>query len=343
VSEIEASGVTPFFSVALGCFNGARTLKAALDAILCQIDAPPYEVLVVNDASTDETATIATRPGVRLINLATNQGHGATLNAALAQARGTYLALMDDDCVPPPTWLRDMAAHWAEVGPEVTVLGGVVEPLARDTFNRRYVSYRRPLRAQEASLHETAGLLTRFRHALVPPVLDGPRPVYFTVGANMSVRVDAARAVGGFTTERGAGEEESLLVPLRARFGPETAWLFPDLIMRHDFRPELGDSLRRARSYGRTLGRNWVRDRDIPSLAPRPLVAVCAVVAASLVGAAAAVLTLLVAPLVLYRGWTQRLGEHRGEALLYPYVHLVEETVGDSAFLGAAWRTWRRG
>jgi len=68
------------FSVVIGTFNGAPTLAVALDALEAQVTDFTYEILVVNDASTDSTAAIARRPSVRLINLEQNQGHGHTLN-----------------------------------------------------------------------------------------------------------------------------------------------------------------------------------------------------------------------------------------------------------------------
>ena len=47
-----------------------------------QVTEYTYEVLVVNDGSTDSTANVALRPGLRTINLDTNQGHGHALHGA---------------------------------------------------------------------------------------------------------------------------------------------------------------------------------------------------------------------------------------------------------------------
>lgn len=257
------------FSVAIGTFNGSRTLGMALDALEAQETEFSYEVIVINDASTDATPEISQRPNVRLVNLTTNSGHGHTLNVGLAEAKGRFMALMDDDCVPPPEWIQELGEAWESVGPDVTMIGGLVEPLETDTFNRRYVAFRRPLRHQEAEINEHAGLWARLRFQFSPP-LDrfDQRPVFYTVGANMSVRVDVAREAGGFSDARGAGEEESLARPLRSRFGSDTVQLFPNIVMRHSFDASLRDTFRRSHSYGRTNGRVWVRDRHIPSLAP---------------------------------------------------------------------------
>lgn len=328
------------FSVVIGTFNGERCLGTALDALEAQESEFTYEILVVNDASTDSTADIAKRPNVRLITLETNQGHGHTLNVGLAEARGQFMAMMDDDCVPPRHWIQELGLAWNKVGADVTMIGGVVEPLATDTFNRRYVAFRRPLRHQEEAIDESAGLWSRLRHQLFPPkTLSGPRPVFYTVGANMSVRVAAARAAGGFSNARGAGEEESLARPLRARFGPETVQLFPDIVMYHDFDPSLRDTLRRSRSYGRTSGREWTTNGGIPSLSPLPF---CSVLLAGVVVVFSPLLSVVVfalSPFVLYRRWFAWMRTNKSpEAITYPFVQASEDVANDVGFVQGVWR-----
>jgi glycosyltransferase involved in cell wall biosynthesis len=330
-------------TVVVGTFNGARTLGMALDALESQVTEFIYEVIVVNDASTDATAEIATRPGVRLINLETNCGHGHTLNVGLAEARGEFMAMMDDDCVPPPDWIQQLGAAWDSVDSNVTMIGGLVEPFETDTFNRRYVAFRRPLRHQEAQISEDVGFWPRLRYQFFPPYMrQDPRAVFFTVGANMSVRVSAAREAGGFSESRGAGEEESLARPLRAQYGPLTVQLFPSIVMLHNFQPSLRDTFRRSRSYGRGSGREWVNDRDIPSVAP---LVPCAVIVAGAVAIASplsGLAVLVLSPYVLYRRWfTWRREGRPREAFFYPYVQAGEDIANNMGFAEGAWHEYR--
>ena len=331
------------FTVLIGTFNGSRTLGLALDAIEEQDTEYTYEVLIVNDGSTDSTSEVAQRPGVRLINLDTNQGHGHALNVGLANARGRFVAMMDDDCVPPREWLQQLGLAWSQVDPEVTMIGGLVEPFETDTFNRRYVEFRRPLKHQEAEIDETTGFWTRLIYQFSSPkVRLDDRSVYYTVGANMSVRTDAARQVGGFTEVRGAGEEESLARPLRAQFGPDTVQLFPNIIMRHNFHPSLRDTLRRSRNYGRTNGSDWIRDHDIPSISP---LLPCATLVAGLiafVSPVTSVVVLALSPYVLYRRWYGWL-KSRGvrESIIYPYVQASEDLANNMGFVQGVWHELR--
>ncbi len=326
------------FTVIIGTYNGSRTLSEALDAIEAQITEYQFEILVINDASTDSTAMIADRPNVRLINLEKNQGHGNALNVGLGEARGQFLAMMDDDCVPPQQWIQELGDAWKSVGTDVTVIGGVVEPFQTYTFNRRYVAFRRPLRHQEEELNEDAGVWVRLRNQFFPPPMrTEPRTVYFTVGANMSVRVNAAREVGGFTETPGPGEEESLALRLRARFGRETVRLFPDIVMHHDFRPSLYDTFRRSYAYGRASGAEWIRDRDTPSFAPLLPCAAAGSALVVLISPAFAVVVFLLSPYVLYRRWFNWRRENgTREAIFYPYLQAGEEIASNVGFARGA-------
>jgi glycosyltransferase involved in cell wall biosynthesis len=84
-------------STIIPAFNSARTLGEAIDSALAQ-DFDGHEVIVVNDGSTDGTASILAGYGdrIRVINQA-NDGVVAARNAGAAIARGTYLAFLDAD------------------------------------------------------------------------------------------------------------------------------------------------------------------------------------------------------------------------------------------------------
>ncbi len=106
----------PVVSVIIPVHNGGVYLRECLDSVLAQtLDA--LEVIVVDDASTDDTPEIlascveSARGKVRVITQSSNQGVSAARNLGIANARGTYIAFVDaDDLVRPR-----MYAHLAEV------------------------------------------------------------------------------------------------------------------------------------------------------------------------------------------------------------------------------------
>jgi hypothetical protein len=154
--------------------------------------------------------------------------------------------------------------------------------------------------------------------------------------------VHAAREAGGFTEARGAGEEESLARPLRSTFGPNTVQLFPQIVMRHNFHGSFRDSLRRSRSYGRASGRQWVRNRNLPSLSPLlPLATLISAVVA-IISPVSALVVLVLSPYVLYRRWYSWLKSGGPRAsILYPYAQATEDLANNVGFAQGVWRELR--
>ena len=94
----------PFVSVIVCSYNGGRTLAACLDS-LSKLTYPDYEVILVDDGSTDDTAYTATQfPQVRYIHQS-NHGLSHARNTGAAAARGEVLAYTDSDCMADVDWL----------------------------------------------------------------------------------------------------------------------------------------------------------------------------------------------------------------------------------------------
>jgi glycosyltransferase involved in cell wall biosynthesis len=95
---------TPFVSVIVCSYNGGRTLAACLDS-LGKLNYPNYEIILVDDGSTDDTAYVAAQfPRVRYIHQ-TNHGLSHARNTGAGAARGEVLAYTDSDCMADVDWL----------------------------------------------------------------------------------------------------------------------------------------------------------------------------------------------------------------------------------------------
>ena len=94
----------PRVTVAVCARNAADTLDACLRSIRA-LDYPDYDVMVVNDGSTDATGAIArTHPGVTVIDTP-HGGLSAARNTALRAAAGEVIAYTDADVEVDPAWL----------------------------------------------------------------------------------------------------------------------------------------------------------------------------------------------------------------------------------------------
>jgi O-antigen biosynthesis protein len=120
----------PFVSVIICSYNGSKTLAGCLDS-LGKLNYPDYEVILVDDGSTDDTAHIAAQfPRVRYIHQS-NHGLSHARNTGAAAARGEVLAYTDSDCMADVDWLYYLigtltSGHYAGVG------GPNVSPPAQD-------------------------------------------------------------------------------------------------------------------------------------------------------------------------------------------------------------------
>jgi glycosyltransferase involved in cell wall biosynthesis len=90
----------PELTFIVPAYNYGRYLMHCVDSILGQRGAPDFEVLIVDDASTDDTSSLIDAvgdPRVVAIRHASNQGHARTINEALRLARGRFIARIDPD------------------------------------------------------------------------------------------------------------------------------------------------------------------------------------------------------------------------------------------------------
>ena len=98
----------PRISVVVACYNAARTLQPCLDS-LARLNYPDYEVVVVDDGSTDATPQIiAQHTGFRGIRQE-HLGLSAARNAGIAAGTGEIVAFTDADCRADEDWLYYLA------------------------------------------------------------------------------------------------------------------------------------------------------------------------------------------------------------------------------------------
>ena len=106
---------TPIASVVVASWNRAPLLARLLDALEMQ-DVGPFEVVVVDDASTDDTPELlAKRSATTAFTLIAlrqerNQGPAAARNRGWQTSTAPIICFTDDDCIPSPGWLASLVA-----------------------------------------------------------------------------------------------------------------------------------------------------------------------------------------------------------------------------------------
>jgi O-antigen biosynthesis protein len=224
----------PPISVVVCSHNGAATLEETCQGLRV-LDYPCYEVIVVDDGSTDATADIARRHGFRVISTK-NRGLSSARNTGLEAASGEIVAYLDDDAYPDHHWLTYLAQAF-RMGDYVGVGGPNLSPPDDGTVAACVA------RAPGNPVH----------------VLISDREAEHIPGCNCSFRKDALEAIGGFDPRfRVAGDDVDVCWRLR-----ECGWQLgfnPAALVWHHRRGSLRAYWKQQRGYGRAealLERKW--------------------------------------------------------------------------------------
>ena len=140
-SEPMSDARGPRVSIVIAVYNGAATVGRALASVFAQTYTD-YEVIVVNDGSTDDTAAVLARFGERIrVITQGNRGLSAARNAGVRASTGEYVAFLDDDdewmpeklarCVPVLDADRDCALVYTlalKVDPQGRPMGNDARP-----------------------------------------------------------------------------------------------------------------------------------------------------------------------------------------------------------------------
>jgi len=109
-------------TVIIPAYNEEKVLGTVLEHVLQVVGGSegPHEILVVDDGSSDQTATIASQHDVTLVRHPVNRGYGAALKTGIDQARREIIIIIDADGTYPvekiPVLLKDVASYHMVVG-----------------------------------------------------------------------------------------------------------------------------------------------------------------------------------------------------------------------------------
>jgi GT2 family glycosyltransferase len=224
----------PAASVVVCSYNDEPTLRDCLEG-LAEQSYPDYEVIVVNDGSTDATGDIAREFDVRLIETE-NHGLSRARNTGLAAATGDIVAFVDGDARPDPEWLSFLAASFA--GSDSAAVGGPNLPWPNAG------------RVAEAVATAPGGPT----HVLISDDEAEHIP-----GCNMAFRREVLEAIGGFDPQfHAAGDDVD--VCWRAREQGFRIGFTPAAVVWHHRRDTIRAYLAQQRGYGEAEGlleRKW--------------------------------------------------------------------------------------
>ena len=201
-----------FTSIIICTYNRAPLLQRTLLSLSRQtLEAEQFEIIVVDDGSTDNTAEICKRENhgmqnLKYISTGGNIGIGAAGNLGVRSAAGDYLIFTDDDCIPREDWVERMRQALSKYP---LIAGCVATP------TKNFIK----LCHNIAQFH---------------PFMEGGKagPVAFIAGANMGFRRSLFEELQGFPQENIINPDMRFV--LKARESGYQVYFEPEAVITHD-------------------------------------------------------------------------------------------------------------
>jgi glucosyl-dolichyl phosphate glucuronosyltransferase len=221
----------PRISVIIATHNRAGLLAIALESLARQtLPASEFEVIVVDNASSDGTATLVAKMSAAMMNLRyiseTRLGLSWARNAGLEGAQSRYVAYLDDDARAEPEWLEALLQVFTGTVPAPACIGGPVY------LNWAGLPQRVPARYWPLLSYLNYGTEDR-------PLLERE----YLVGANMAFQRELLVQIGGFSTQLGrqgakllSGEEAQVVALIRQQ--RESIWYASRAAVWHVVQPD---------------------------------------------------------------------------------------------------------
>lgn len=216
----------PRVSVVVPVYNGERTIAMCLDALVNQaMPDDRYEIIVVDNKSTDATCEIVRRYDVTLLHEVEIQTSYAARNRGIAAAGGDIVAFTDADCVAHLEWLSELIKPFSD--PEVGGVGGRVLDSEPENEVERFI--------------QSTGLFSGYQGETVfLPVL---------LGGSTAYRKDILEALGGFNYRLFTGADVDLSWRMQLETGARVAYA-PEAIVYHMHRSTLSGMARQFHRHG---------------------------------------------------------------------------------------------
>ncbi len=217
----------PEVSVVVATYNRCEILPGTLESLINQEGETAYEVIVVDNNSTDDTRTVIdrlrSRPGYEKVtyHFEENQGVSLARNKGISNASASIIAFTDDDIRPAKNWITSISQAFKKF-PDADCIGGKVLPNVETKFPSWLTDkYWTPLalldlgeQPLQLNVHNGAGL----------------------VAANMAVRTSVLKTVGVFhpqlqRVKNSIGSMEDHEFQLRLRAANKRLMYVPDLVV----------------------------------------------------------------------------------------------------------------
>ena len=227
-------------------FNAAHLIVQQLDALAGQVAAPPFEIVVADNGSTDDLASVITTwqdrlPGLRRVDASRGRGVSVARNVGIEHAASDLVLICDADDRVSQGWVAAMAAGLADA----SLVSGPVETTMLSGASANWV----PISTRTSDLFETWEGRT------------------YGIGCNLGLRREVWEAVGGFDETFPAGAEEIDFAWRAWELGHRFGYV-PDALVHYRIRTDLRGVLKQQYNSGRGTATLYAKFRP-PEVTPK--------------------------------------------------------------------------
>jgi GT2 family glycosyltransferase len=214
-------------SVIVVNYNGAAYLPGCVDSLMADATAPPYDVVIIDNASTDDSRAILARlalrhPDLKLLWSERNLGYAGAVNLALDTTRGDLVAVLNMDVTVTPGWLGSLVA-FLEQRPDVAAVNPLITLVDGERTN-----------AAGQDIHVTGLGFNRWLGRPVKELERTPQRVTGIQGGAFLIRRAVLERIDGMDTTGFLYHEDVNLSWLLRLMGFEL-YCVPESVVRHDY------------------------------------------------------------------------------------------------------------
>jgi glycosyltransferase involved in cell wall biosynthesis/ubiquinone/menaquinone biosynthesis C-methylase UbiE/Tfp pilus assembly protein PilF len=246
--DIAGSNGLPFVSIIIPAYNAETTIALCLDSLIA-LDYPNerYEIILVDNGSTDLTLKIACSYNITIIREPSIKSSYAARNAGIKAAQGEFIAFTDADCIVTPGWLSHLVSYWDDS--DIGCFAGEIEAYKPEELIEKFSD-------REGILRQKGTLSCRY--------------LPYTQTANSAYRKTVFDQVGLFVPEMTSGGDADLAWRMQKILGLKIKFI-PDALVYHKHRTSIEGLFNQFKKYehGKLFWRETYPDYQLPSVEQR--------------------------------------------------------------------------
>ncbi len=323
------------YSIVLCTYNRERHIQQCLKSLVNQnFPKDRYEIIVVDDGSTDSTIELVKKFPVRLIQHKTNSGLAEARNTGLYTAKGKIYICFDDDCYADKNWLKELDNVYKKYGYQnLSGVAGFIKLHKQATSIVDYymdaTGYANP---SPISYVTSKSLFMRFYSYLrnmFSPNMQTSKTVFKVGeiwGANCSFPISILKKVKGWDKNLSGVEDTDLCYRINKTIKNSTFLCTKKATLFHDHRLSIKNLIKKPFTRGTSLLKFYSKIKKIPPIFPFPFFVISSLIILFVINPLSIFFNILILPQIFYGWWLLKAIKKQNPVfIIFPYLQCTYE------------------